>query len=108
MSWPSRPCCAGGTRRGLRAGFAFLNAWTLLLLPISWLLYGQGWAALIASFAMWVMGIATFLRMGEGRWYRTTGPGVGKALVALIALYAISLVGGMAITAIGLAAGLWF
>ena len=97
-----------GWRRGLRAGFAFLNAWTLLLLPISWFLYGQGWPALIASIAMWVMGIATFLRMGKGRWYRTTGPGVGKALVALIALFAISLVGGMAITAIGLAAGLWF
>ena len=31
-----------------------------------------------------------------------------KALAALLCLYASSLVGGMVITAIGLAAGLWF
>lgn len=97
-----------GWRRGFRASFAFLNAWTLLMLPISWFLYGQGWPALLASIAMWAMGIGTFLRMGRGRWYRTTAAGVAKSLTALISLYAISLVGGMAITAIGLAAGLWF
>lgn len=97
-----------GWRRGFRASFAFLNAWTLLMLPISWFLYGQGWPAVLASFAMWVMGVVTFLRMGRGRWYRTVGAGVAKGLTALISLYAISLIGGMAITAIGLAAGLWF
>ena len=97
-----------GWRRGFRASFAFLNAWTLLLLPISWFLYGQGWPTVLASFAMWVMGVVTFMRMGKGRWYRTAPLGVAKALAALLCLYASSLVGGMAITAIGLAAGLWF
>lgn len=97
-----------GWRRGFRAGFAYLNAWTLPVLPISWFLYGQGWPALVASLAMWVLGLVTFLRMGRSRWYRGVGPGVAKALVVMVCLYAVSLVGGMAITAVGLAAGLWF
>jgi len=97
-----------GWRRGFRAGFAYLNAWTLPVLPISWFLYGQGWLALIASITMWVLGVITFLRMGRGRWYRTIGFGVAKSLAVMVCLYAASLVGGMAIAAVGLAAGRWF
>lgn len=97
-----------GWRRGFRAGFAYLNAWTLPVLPTSWFLYGQGWPALLAALAMWVLGLVTFLRMGRGRWYRGMGPGVAKALVVMTCLYVVGLVGGMAIIAIGLAAGLWF
>jgi hypothetical protein len=97
-----------GWRRGFRASFAYLNAWTLLMLPISWFLYGQGWTALLASTAMWVMGVVTFVRMGKGRWYRTIGAGVGKGLVVLLSLCAIGFLGSTIITAIGLAAGLWF
>lgn len=96
-----------GWRRGFRAGFAYLNAWTLPVLPISWFLYGQGWLALLASLVMWVLGVMTLLRMGKGRWYKTTGGGIAKALVVIICLYAVGLVGGMAITAVGLAAGRW-
>ncbi|WEK58407.1 MAG: hypothetical protein P0Y52_02390 [Candidatus Brevundimonas phytovorans] len=97
-----------GWRRGFRASFAYLNAWTLLILPLSWFLYGQGWTVLLASFAMWVAGVVTFLRMGRGRWYRTIGPGVAKALMILIGLCSVAAVGTMAITAVGLAAGRWF
>ena len=97
-----------GWRRGFRASFAYLNAWTLLLLPISWFLYGQGWTAVLASLTMLVLGVVTFLRMGRGRWYRSTGPGVAKALVILVCLGAVGTLGGMAITGIGLAAGRWF
>lgn len=97
-----------GWRRGFRASFAYLNAWTLLILPISWFLYGQGWTVTLASAAMWVAGVATFLRMGRGRWYRTTGSGVAKALMILVCLSLVATVGAMAITAVGLAAGRWF
>lgn len=97
-----------GWRRGFRASFAYLNAWTLLILPISWFLYDQGWTALLASLAMWVAGVATFLRMGRGRWYRSTGPGVAKALAILVGLASVGALGGIAITAVGMAAGRWF
>jgi hypothetical protein len=97
-----------GWRRGFRASFAYLNAWTLLILPISWFLYGQGLLALLASLAMLAAGVVTFLRMGRGRWYRSSGPGVAKALVILVCLSSVGTLGGMAISGIGLAAGLWF
>ena len=97
-----------GWRRGFRASFAYLNAWTLWILPLSWFLYRQGSPAVIASAAMWMLGVVTFIRMGKGRWYRTTGPGIAKALMILICLWLAGIGGGMVITAVGLAAGLWF
>ncbi|MNW22639.1 hypothetical protein D3C71_2242560 [compost metagenome] len=57
---------------------------------------------------MLAAGVVTFLRMGRGRWYRSTAPGVAKALVILVCLGAVGILGGMAITGIGLAAGRWF
>ena len=55
-----------------------------------------------------MLGVVTFIRMGKGRWYRTTGPGIAKALMILICLWLAGIGGGMVITAVGLAAGLWF
>lgn len=95
-------------RQGFRAGFAYLNAWTLPVLLISWFIYSEGWVALAASVAMLGLGVVTFLRMGRGRWYRASVVGVGKALILAAALYLVSLVGGLFITMVGLAAGRWF
>lgn len=95
-------------RQSFRAGFAYLNAWTLPVLLISWFIYGEGWVALAASVAMLGLGVVTFLRMGRGRWYRATGAGVAKALVVAAALYLVSLIGGQFIVAVGLTAGRWF
>lgn len=94
-----------GWRRGLRAACAYLNAWTVPLLPIAWFLYGAGPLAALAGLAMAILGMAAFLRMGRGRWYRSTPVGVAKALVLAAAVAATGLLGSGLIIALGLYAG---
>lgn len=94
-----------GWRRGFRAACAYLNAWTVPLLPIAWFLYGAGPLAALASLAMAVLGLVAFLRMGRGRWYRSPLAGFGKALILATAIAVIGLLGSMLVAAIGLYAG---
>lgn len=95
-----------GVRRGFRASFAYLNAWTVPMLPLSWFVFGTGPAALIASLLMAVLGFAAFLRMGRGRWYRGVLPGVGKALILFAAIGLSGALGTAIVIVIGVFAGL--
>jgi hypothetical protein len=94
-----------GVRRGFRASFAYLNAWTVPMLPLSWFVFGTGPAALIASLLMAVLGFAAFLRMGRGRWYRGVLPGVGKALILFAAIGLSGSLGTVIVIVIGVIAG---
>lgn len=94
-----------GWRRGFRAACAYLNAWTVPLLPIAWFLYGVGPLATLASLAMAILGLAAFLRMGRGRWYRSSLTGGFKALVLAAAIAVVGLLGSVVVAAIGLFAG---
>ena len=95
-----------GWRRGFRASFAYLNAWTAPILPLSWFAYGTGPAAAICGLLMVVLGFVAFLRMGRGRWYRGVLPGLGKAAVLFVAIYLAGALGMVVVTAVGVFAGL--
>lgn len=94
-----------GWRRGLRASLAYLNAWTVLILPFSWFMYGAGPATLIFTGLFSVMGLVAFLRIGRGRWFKNYGSGVGKALVVLLCMQIAGIIATGLVTAVGLIAG---
>ncbi|HEY1071570.1 hypothetical protein [Brevundimonas sp.] len=94
-----------GWRRGLRAACAYLNAWTVPLLPIAWFLYGTGPLAALAALAMAILGLVAFLRMGRGRWYQSMFGGVIKALALATAIAIVGLLGSGLVAAVGLYAG---
>jgi hypothetical protein len=95
-----------GVRRGFRASFAYLNAWTVPMLPLSWFLFDTGPAALIASLLMQILGVAAFMRMGRGRWYRGVLPGLIKAVILFAVIGAAAAAGTMIVVFIGVFAGL--
>lgn len=94
-----------GWRRGFRAAFAFLCAWTVPMLPLSWWAYNIGPAGQAVAVALFVIGIVTFMRMGAGRWYRSPAAGMGKALLLAVAIQLASFIGTLPVLAIGLLAG---
>jgi hypothetical protein len=94
-----------GWRRGLRAACAYLNAWTVPLLPISWFLYGTGPLAALATLVMAALGLAAFLRMGKGRWYQSRLGGVAKAMFLATVIAVVGLLGSIVVAAAGLYAG---
>ena len=91
-----------GWRRGFRAAFGWLCAWTVLILPIAWWGYGTGPLAGLVSLAIIVLGIAAFLRMGRGRWFTSWFGGAGKALLLMICVQIAGLLGGALVVGIGL------
>jgi hypothetical protein len=97
-----------GWSRGFRAAFAYLCAWTVLLLPIAWWAWEAGLVGLITGAAISVLGIITFMRMGAGRWWRSPIVGLGKAVLLGVALQIGAALGALPIIAIGLAAGRYF
>lgn len=97
-----------GWRRGFRAAFAYLNAWTVPMLPLFWFIYGTGPAAMMGSVALFVLGVVVFVRMGRGRWYRGVAAGVSKGLVLQIAISAVMVIGSLLLAAVGVLAGLLF
>ncbi|MGH6978267.1 MAG: hypothetical protein ACRED4_03080 [Brevundimonas sp.] len=92
-------------RRGVRASLAYLNAWTVLMLPFSWFMYGAGPAAMGFTVLFSLMGVVAFLRMGRGRWYKSYGPGVGKSLIVLLAMQIVGIIATSLVAAVGLFAG---
>lgn len=76
-----------GWRRGLRATFAFLNAWTVPLLPFTWWANEQSAAGGAIALLMFIMALVTFIRMGRGRWFQTLFGGVAKGIVLTILLF---------------------
>jgi hypothetical protein len=95
-----------GWRRGFRAAFAYLNAWTVPLLPLSWFAYGTGPVAALCGVAIIILGFVAFMRMGRGRWYRGFFPGLGKAAILFAFIYLAGMVGMTLVTGIGVLAGL--
>lgn len=91
-----------GWRRGLRATFAWLCAWTVPMLPLSWWAYGTGTVALMVSIVLMLLGIVTFIRMGKGRWFQTRLGGVGKGLVLMIVVQIASGISGVLVGVIGI------
>ncbi|ADL02618.1 hypothetical protein MMB232_03222 [Brevundimonas subvibrioides] len=90
-----------GWRRGFRAAFAWLCAWTVPMLPIAWWGFGRGTMAAIVAAAIFLLGLVAFVRMGQGRWFRSRLVGVGKALLLMIAVQIAGMVGGALVVAIG-------
>lgn len=94
-----------GWRRGFRAAFAYLCAWTVPILPLSFWAYNQGPVGRAVAVAMFVVGVVTFMRMGRGRWWRSPAGGLGKALLLGLAVQLSGAVGWAPVMAIGLLAG---
>lgn len=95
-----------GWRCGFRAAFAYLNAWTVPMLPLFWFIYGTGPVAMMGSVALFILGVVVFMRMGRGRWYRGVAAGLGKGLVLQTAVSLMMLFGGLLMTGAGILAGL--
>lgn len=95
-----------GWRRGFRAAFAWLCAWTVPVLPLSWFGYGSGplTAAIGALTAM--IGVVAFVRMGPGRWFGSPIMGVLKGVALMIAVQLSAMLGGVLVGAIGVAGAL--
>ena len=95
-----------GWRCGFRAAFAYLNAWTVPMLPLFWFIYGTGPVAMMGSVALFILGVVVFMRMGRGRWYRGVAAGLGKGLVLQTAVILMMLFGGLLMSGAGILAGL--
>ena len=91
-----------GWRKGLRATFGWLCAWTVPMMPLAWWGYGTGPTAAIIGAIIPLIGVIAFLRMGQGRWYRSWPIGVLKGIALMIAVQASAGVGGILVGAIGL------
>ena len=91
-----------GWQRGFRAAFAWLCAWTVPMLPISWWGFDRGPLAAIVSAAIVLLGIVAFVRMGHGRWFRSRLVGTGKAIVLMIGVQIAGAVGGALVIGIGI------
>ncbi|MFN3932069.1 MAG: hypothetical protein ACK4JY_10005 [Brevundimonas sp.] len=94
-----------GWRRGFRAAFAYLCAWTVPILPFAWWSFSTDPVGQALGLALILVGIVTFLRMGAGRWWRAPAAGFGKAVALSIALWFAGTVGLLPVLAIGLLAG---
>jgi hypothetical protein len=92
-----------GWRKAFRAGFAYLNLWTLFMLPVGWLVYLDATSAM-GAVLMPLLGVLAFIMMGRGRWWRTLPGCVGKAisitlitfltsLLSLVPLFTIAVLG---------------
>jgi len=95
-----------GWRRGFRASFGWLCAWTVLMLPLSWWGYGTGPQAAMVSVAIMLLGIIAFVRMGHGRWFRSRIVGVFKGVGLMLAVQIAAAIGGVLVGMVGVAGAL--
>ena len=95
-----------GWRRAFRATFAFLNALTIVSLPLSPFAFDPVFSGYWLLFLL-VASVVTFLRMGSGRWYQSWGPGVAKGVALTLAIQIFASLGILPIIGIGLLAGLY-
>ena len=96
-----------GWRRGFRASFAWLNAWTVPMMPIAWWSYGNGPLQAFMGILIGLLGMVGFVRMGRGRWYKSTAGGIGKSIVLIIVVGIFSQIGGVLVGAIGVLGGVF-
>lgn len=90
-----------GWRRSLRAAFAYLCAWTVPMMPLTWFIFDAHWSGL-AGIAVFVLGILAFMRMGKGRWWSNPVAGLGKAVVLQVVLLTAGFVSYAPVLGIGL------
>lgn len=95
-----------GWRRGFRAAFGWLCAWTVPMLPLSWWGYGTGSLTAAIGAVVMAIGVVAFVRMGPGRWFGSPIIGVFKGIVLMIAVQASAMLGGVLVGAIGIAGAL--
>lgn len=91
-----------GWRRGFRATFGWLCAWTLPMMPLAWWGYGKGPVAALVSLVIMLLGIVAFVRMGRGRWFKTSLVGVVKGVVLMAAVQIAAGFGGVLVGGIGI------
>ncbi|MFA4951339.1 hypothetical protein [Brevundimonas sp.] len=91
-----------GWRRGFRATFGWLCAWTVPMMPLAWWGYGKGPVAALVSLVIMLLGIVAFVRMGRGRWFKTSLGGVVKGVVLMIAVQIAAGFGGVLVGGIGI------
>ncbi|WGM31950.1 hypothetical protein [Brevundimonas sp. NIBR11] len=95
-----------GWRRGFRAAFGWLCAWTVPVLPLSAFGYGSGPLAAAVGALTALIGVVAFVRMGPGRWFQSPLSGVLKGVALMIAVQLSAMVGGVLVGAIGIVGAL--
>lgn len=75
------------------------------MLPFSWFMYGAGPVAMAFVVLFSVLGVVAFLRMGRGRWFKSSGAGFGKSLIILLAMQVAGTIATGLVTIVGLIAG---
>lgn len=96
-----------GWRKGFRATFGWLCAWTVLMLPFSWFSFGTGTGpSALVSAAIMLLGILAFVRMGHGRWFRSRVVGVFKGLALMLAVQIAAAIGGLLVGMVGVVGAL--
>ncbi len=93
-------------RKAFRATFAYLNAWTILILPFCWMAYYEP-AMLAGQVVVVVSAVIAFVRMGRGRWWRTWPGALLKAIGLFLAVQASGMVGGLLLAGVGLMGGMY-
>lgn len=91
-----------GWRRGFRASFGWLCAWTVLMLPLAWWGYGTGPVAATISGVIMLLGILAFVRMGHGRWFSSRIFGVFKGFALMLAVQVAAALGGVLVGVVGI------
>ncbi len=91
-----------GWRRGFRATFGWLCAWTVPMLPLAWWGYGTGPIEAAISAVIGLLGIVSFVRMGHGRWFKTRFVGIIKGVALMLAVYVSGMLGGALVGGIGI------
>lgn len=91
-----------GWRRGFRAAFGWLCAWTVPVLPLSWWGYGSSPLTAAIGAVIIVVGVVAFVRMGSGRWFDSPVIGVVKGVVLMMAVQTSAMLGGVIVGAIGI------
>jgi hypothetical protein len=91
-----------GWRRGFRATFGWLCAWTVTMLPLAWWGYGTSPLVGVVSLIIAALGVIAFVRMGQGRWFRTRVIGVLKGIVLMAAVQLAAGVAGALVGIIGI------
>lgn len=95
-----------GWRRGFRASFGWLCAWTVPMLPLGWWAFGTEPQAAMASAAIMFLGVLAFFRMGRDRWFRSSVIGVVKGVTLMLAVQIAAAVGGLLVGMIGIVGAL--
>lgn len=91
-----------GWRKGLRATFGWLCAWTVPMLPLSWWAYGTSLVTAMISAVIMALGVVAFVRMGQGRWFRSRFIGALKGIVVMAAVQVAAMLGGILVGGVGI------